>query len=191
MASLTIALGFVSQKVTTFVAIVDMLSPDAIGSELSVAPDFIAPPLSGDVDPDDPDEAVSLVPDEGLAVPEAPVEPDVAGPPLPSDVGFVSDSMEACMVCSAHSCPLESIAEKSSQVIMDEASDPDGMPPDPVDEPEVVCAEVGVANRAVVSASDTTNCFIRILPGMDGNTGVKSGDDQPSRWSPQVRRQGG
>jgi hypothetical protein len=153
-----------------------MSSPDAIGSELSVAPDFIAPPLSDDVDPDDPDEAVSLVPDEGLAVPEAPVEPDVAGPPLLGDVGFVSDSMEACMVCSACSCPLESIAENSSQVIMDEASDPDGMPPDPVDEPEVVCAKVGVA---------------RILPGMDGNNGVKSGDDRPSRWSPQVRRPGG
>ena len=110
-----------------------MSSPDAIESELPVAPDFIASPLSGDVypddsdDSDDPDEAASLVPDEGFAVPEAPVEPDVADSLLPGDVGFVSDSMEACMVCSACSCPLESIAENSSQVIMDEASEPDGM----------------------------------------------------------------
>ena len=64
------------------------------------------------------------------------------------------------MVWSACSWPLESIAEKSLQVIIDEASEPDGIAPDPVEEPDVVCARDGVANRAVVSASDTRNCFI-------------------------------
>ena len=46
------------------------------------------------------------------------------------------------------------------QIIVDEASEPDGIAPDPVEEPEVVWARDGIANKAVVSANDTRNFFI-------------------------------